>query len=73
MNVASCKVSLCIGISDNIKVMAIAVDETIKFEKVILVGQIRVFVLLIKRDAFWIFSSLNHGCGCAKFTSSTTY
>ena len=34
MNVALCKVSLCIGISDNIKVMVIAVDETIKFEKV---------------------------------------
>ena len=34
MNVALCKVSLCIGISNNIKVMAIAVDETIKFEKV---------------------------------------
>lgn len=34
MNVALCKVSLCIGISDNIKVMAIAVDETIKYEKV---------------------------------------
>ena len=23
------------------------------------------FVLRIEPDAFWIFSSLNHGCGCA--------
>ena len=28
------EVSLCMGISDNIKVMTIAVDETIKFDKV---------------------------------------
>ena len=34
MNVALHEVSLCMGISDNIKVMAIAVDETIKFDKV---------------------------------------
>ena len=38
-----------------------------------LIGQFNVFVLLIKPDAFWIFSSLNHGCGCAKLASSITY
>ena len=38
-----------------------------------LVGQFRVFVLLIKPDAFWILSSLNRSCGCANFAISTTY
>ena len=34
MNVALYEVSLCMGISDNIKGMTITVDETVKFDKV---------------------------------------
>lgn len=34
MNVALCEESLRMGISDNIEVMTITVDETIKFDKV---------------------------------------
>ena len=56
------------GISDNIKVIAVTLNETIILEiKVMislpfqsnltkLVGQFRAFVLLIKPDCFWIFS-----------------
>ena len=56
------------GISDDIKVIAITVNETTILEiKVMislpfqsnltkLVGQFRAFVLLIKTDSFWIFS-----------------
>ena len=60
--------SLCMGISEQ---SLLTKQSSLKK----LVGQFRVFVLLIKppADAFWIFSSLNHGCGCAKFASSTTY
>ena len=56
------------GISDDIKVIAVTVNETTILEiKVMislpfqlnltkLVGQLRAFVLLIKPDCFWIFS-----------------
>ena len=68
MNVALYKVSLCMGISDDIKVIAVTLNETTILEiKVMislpfqsnltkLVGQFRAFVLLIKPDCFWIFS-----------------
>ena len=68
MNVALYKVSLCMGISDDIKAIAVTVNETTILEiKVMislpfqsnltkLVTQCRAFVLLFKPDCFWIFS-----------------